>query len=879
VTEAPADFAGLLRQLRERAELTQEELAASARLGLNTVSDLERGRHRTCRKHTAQRLAEALGLTGQARAAFVAAAQGLAQPPPVAEPGQNQPVPLEVRYSLPPDAAVFTGRDAELGQIMAAGAGSVPGGVVAIHAIDGMPGVGKTALAVHVAHRLRDRFPDRQLFIDLHAHTPGQDPVDAGAALAGLLAAAGVDTRSLPDDLTGRTGLWRDRMAGQRALLVLDNAANSAQVAPLLPGGGNCLVLVTSRRHLGDLPGAVVPVPVEVLPPDAAQEMFLRLASRARPGPAVAELVRLAGYLPLAISLLARVHARHTSWTLADLTTETRARMLTMTAEDNSVAAAFGISYRYLPAARQRFLRHLGLHPGTTIEVHAAAALVGVSLTDAAEHLDALHREALLTEAGYRRYRMHDLIRRYARDRAATDPAPGRDQAVRRLLDFYQETAAIAEAQLARQTPAGPVLGPAVSVAAPPALPDPAAALAWVRTERTNLFACLDQVTAAGQPARVVALTASLAALLRQDGPWADAIARHTAAAQCAQRSGDRLGQANALNQVGVVWRTMGDYPPGARALAEALAIHRELGDRLGQANVLDNLGSLKYLTGRYPDAVQHHQDALGLYREVGDRLGQANALNNLGAVRRMTGDYPGAAQALTGALGLFRDLGRRLGQANVLSNLGGVRRMTGEYPGSAQALTEALGIYRDLGDPTGQANALSNLGAVRQLTGDYAGAAQALTEALGLYRDLGSRLGEANALIYLGGVRRMTADYASAAQALAQALAMFRDLGDRGAEVEALNEMGTLHRLRGDVSQAGDCHRQALALARDIDGSWDEAHALAGLGRCALAAGGTSKAQDLLRQAETIFRRIGAGEAASVATELDALSQQELIT
>ena len=238
--------------------------------------------------------------------------------------------------------------------------------MVAIHAIDGMPGVGKTTLAVHVAHLLRPRFPDRQLFIDLHGHTPGQDPLTPEAALAGLLTAIGVDARNLPGDLQGRTSLWRDRMAGQRAVLVLDNAAGSDQVAPLLPGDEDCLVLVTSRRYLGDLPGTAVPVLLQVLSSEEAREMFVRLVPRAiGQDPAVAELVRLAGFLPLAISLLARVYARHPSWTLTDLAAETRASMLTLAAEKDSVAAAFEVSYRHLDPDHRKFFQRLGLHPGT----------------------------------------------------------------------------------------------------------------------------------------------------------------------------------------------------------------------------------------------------------------------------------------------------------------------------------------------------------------------------------------------------------------------------------------------------------------------------------------------------------------------------------
>jgi DNA-binding SARP family transcriptional activator len=460
---------------------------------------------------------------------------------------------LGIRYALPPDTAAFTGRQAELDRITAAvtkAAGT--GGVVAIRAICGMPGVGKTALAVHAAHLIKDRFPDRQLFLSLHAHTPGQDPVTSAAALAGLLAATGLDARYLPGDLEGRTALWRDRMASQQALLVLDNAASSSQVIPLLPGSGRCLVLVTSRRHLGDLPGAAAPVLLEVLPAQGAREMFVRLAPRAAGAPeaAIAELVRLAGYLPLAISLLARVYTRHPSWTPADLTAETRAGLLTLTAENDSVAAAFGVSYRHLAPGQQAFFRRLGLHPGTTIDGYAAAALAGASLREAAAQLDVLHGEGLLTEVGRRRYGMHDLIRRYGQDLAAADSDSSREQALERLLGYYQHTAALAETFLARQARIRPAPAPAVT-AALPGLADSAQALAWARAERANLLACLDHATATGQHARVVALTAAIASLLRHDGPLNSAITRHTTAVTAARHLGDRLGQANALTDLG----------------------------------------------------------------------------------------------------------------------------------------------------------------------------------------------------------------------------------------------------------------------------------------------------------------------------------------
>ncbi|MGH3428058.1 MAG: hypothetical protein ACRDQZ_10905, partial [Mycobacteriales bacterium] len=251
--------------------------------------------------------------------------------------------------------------------------------VVAIHALDGMPGVGKTALAVHMVHK--------------------------------------------------------------QVLLIMDNAASSGQVTPLLPGSAGCLVLVTSRRYLGDLPSAV-PMLLGVLPPEEAERMFLRLAPRAAAEPAsVAELVGLCGYLPLAISLLASLFSKRRSWTMGHLISETKTTLLTVAAENRTVAAAFDLSYQDLPADRQRFFRRLGLHPGVDLDAYAAAALAGIPLEQASEHLDALHSDRLLAEPVYRRYRMHDLIRDYARTLAATDPADERDQALDRLLDYYQHTA------------------------------------------------------------------------------------------------------------------------------------------------------------------------------------------------------------------------------------------------------------------------------------------------------------------------------------------------------------------------------------------------------------------------------------------------------
>jgi len=329
--------------------------------------------------------------------------------------------PPPAACTLPADTSAFTGRGQQMEEIGAAAAAAAHAGrVVAIHAIDGMPGVGKTTLAVHVGHLVASQFPDRQLFVDLHAHTPGQRPVDPTDALAILLAADGVDPRYMPGSLEGRAAMWRDRLSGKRVLLILDNAASSAQVEPLLPGAAGCLVLVTSRRYLGDLPSALVSVPLDTLPPADAAAMFTSLAPRAASEPGkVTQMAGLCGHLPLAIALLASLFTRHQSWTMDDLIGETKAKLLTVRAENRTVAAAFELSYQYLTAAQQLFFRHLGLHPGPDIDPYAAAALAGLPFEETVELLDGLHRDRLLAEPVPRRYRMHNLIHEYARSLAA----------------------------------------------------------------------------------------------------------------------------------------------------------------------------------------------------------------------------------------------------------------------------------------------------------------------------------------------------------------------------------------------------------------------------------------------------------------------------
>jgi DNA-binding SARP family transcriptional activator len=868
----------------------------------------------------------------QASAASAAPLLATASPAPSATPSDVTVAAPAVLRQLPASGPHFTGRADELAALTRlldqVGAGQ-PGTVV-ISAIDGMPGVGKTALVVRAGHLLAHRFGDRQLFVDLHGHTPGRDPADPAEVLAALLAADGVDHRYLPASLDGRAAMWRDRVAGQRVLLILDNAAGSAQVAPLLPGSAGSLVLVTSRRYLGDL-AAAHRVMLDVLPPRDALVMFADLA----PGAAgeleqVAELVELCGRLPLAVSLVARLFTRHRSWTMADLIGQTRARLLTVTAENRTVAAAFEASYQDLDPERQRFFRYLGLHPGPEIDAFAAAALTNLPSAEAAAQLEALYGDRLLEEPVPHRFQFHDLIRQYALSLVAGDSGAERERAIGRLLDYYQHTALAADAHLARHT------RPAAAAVARPAMavgfPDRIGAQAWMAAERANLAACIDFAVARGDQARAVGLTAAIAAPLRSEGPWTLAIARHSGAVQAAEHLGDQRGLARALLDLADVQYLTSDNHSAAAALARARDLYRDLGDRSGEANALYSLGvAQQQLADGFPLALELTGQALGLYRGLGDRLGEANALSSIGIVRRQAGDYAEASAPLEQALDIFRAIGNPAGEANALRGLAAVRQLTGDYPDAARLLEQALEICRGVGDRNGEAYALFGLGSVWQLTGDYPGAIGALEQALRIHRQIGSlrgeaydcqqlgdtlraagdlpaatrllelsltmcrqvsdRIGEAYSLLSLGQVRRAARDLPAAMRLLARALDLFSQLGDQGGESEALNETGTVRLAQADPLHARVCFQRALELARATGARLHEARALEGLGRCAAhpceasAAGSALRAQapavrsadvnpqTVLRQALEIYQRLGAADAARLGAELDAAS------
>jgi tetratricopeptide (TPR) repeat protein/transcriptional regulator with XRE-family HTH domain len=842
VSERPAaSFGQLLRELRLLAGLTQEELAEQAQLHPRSVSDLERGINRSPRGATARLLADALKLDGPARARFEAAARERTSADARAASADPVGSMAAATRTLPRDIGSFTGREAELRQLLAAVKDTAARGTVGVYVIGGMAGIGKTAVAVHAAHQLGQVFPDGQIFLPLHGHTPGQLPVHPADALESLLLTAGLATRQIPPGLEARTRLWRDHLAGRRLLLVLDDAAGHEQVRPLLPGTAGNAVLVTSRRHLTGLEDATA-ISLDTLQPSEAAELLIRLA--ARPGlttadAAVAEITRLCGFLPLAVGMLARQLHHHPAWTATELAAylgSARDLLGLMRAEDLSVASAFDLSYRDLTIDQQRLFRRLGLHPGTDIDAYTAAALDATDLAAARRQLEVLYDQYLLAETARGRYRMHDLILEHARTLAFAESAAEREAAVGRLSDFYLHTARIADQHLARRPR---VEGSTTSAAAcVPDLRTPNDAAAWMDAEHVNLRAVAAYAALHERPRHAIAIAVAMFGFLRSRGYWEQAVALHRSAVDAARHAGDQLAEAGALIHLGDAQRLTDDYQAAAESLTQAAALCRDLRDPLGEASALSELGAVQFFAADYQASAASYKRALELSRSVGDQLGEASALNELGCVEYMTGNLPTAAADVTDALRLFRQLADQHGEAHALNHLSMVQQATGDGR-ATDSLTRALDLYRQLGDRLGEGEALHRLGVMQHATGDHLSASASLTHALKLYRDLRSQLGEA----------------------------------------EVLNSMGDLSLASTSPDQARAHYERALVRAAGIPAPFEEARALEGIGRCQLRDGQPGKATASLRQALAIYERIGSSNAGRIRTILneDAASEERL--
>jgi DNA-binding SARP family transcriptional activator/uncharacterized protein HemY len=742
--------------------------------------------------------------------------------PPAAGPQDDggRPAALAPRQ-LPGGVRHFTGRAAEL-QRLSELLDEARGGAVVISAIAGTAGVGKTALAVHWARQVADRFPDGQLYVNLRGYDPGQ-PMRPTDALAGFLRALGVPGQDIPLELEERAARYRSLLAGRRMLVLLDNAGEVEQVRPLLPGAPDCVAVVTSRDALAGLVArdGAARLEVDLLPlAEAAGLLRALIGERAAADPAAtAALAERCCRLPLALRVAAELAAARPAASVPDLVAELadqqrRLDLLEAGADPRTaVRAVLSWSCRQLDPGAACAFRLAGLYPGPDLEPYAVAALTGSTPGQAADVLELLARAHLIHPAGLGRYAMHDLLRDYARELAAAqDGQDGQRAALTRLFDYCLYTAAAAmdvlfPAELHRRPRILPSATP------PPSLTDPAAARAWLDAERASLVAVAAHTAAHGWPGHTTRLAATLFRYLETCAYYQEAIAICTCARAAARETGDQAAEAEALNGLGLIDGQQDRYQKAAGHLRQALALYRQAGDRTGEARAQNNLGLVDGRQGRYPQAASHHRQALALFRDTGDRTGEARALGNLGVIDRRQRRYPQAARHHQQALALYRQAGDRAGEAHALTNLGTVEVWQGCYPQATGHLRQALVLHRETSNRAGEARTLASLADVELRQGRYLQAGDNFQQALALFRRIGDRAGEADVLNGLGEVSLATGQPGPARTRHAAALGLASQIHDAYQQARAHHDLGLVHQATGDPGQARRHWQQALTL------------------------------------------------------------------
>ena len=678
------------------------------------------------------------GLPG-AEAELEAPEEAVEMPPGLLTPAQ-----------LPADIGDFTGRETHVEQLCAlllAGNAAKSPGAVRIVVVNGAAGLGKTTLAVHAAHQISAQFPDGQLYVDLQ----GASSLTAspGEVLARFLRDLGVEGDKIPARDDERAALYRTTLARRRVLILLDNAKDAAQVRPLLPGSSSCAVLVTTRNRTADLASTRF-VDLNVLDDGEALELFSRVVGedRAAAEPdATAEILVACAGLPLAIRICAARLAARRQWKISTLAARLRdqhRRLDELTTGDLAVRASFQVSYDSIRTVSRgadpaRAFRLLGLWQGASVSLQAAAAMLGEPEDQVTEMLESLVDANLLESPAPDWYRFHDLLKVYAIDRAqAVEPKDALDEAVNRLLWWYLDTAQSAADTVSPQRYQVPA-EPRAPGYPPLTFASMDTALDWYDDERANIVAATRQAAAVDLHEVAARLPSTLFPMFNRRNNWTDCVTTHRVAAESAAKTGDRLVEAWALNQIGYALAKLRDpeaFPP----LERALAVRQELGDARGEAQTAISLGEGHLrIHGAGEDALRYLRRAASLLEPMGATSLRSVALNNLGEVYFELDDLDAAAECYMQALEISRGFGA-LAEGYALLNLGRVNMRQRRFTEAIARFEEALPKQRASGALDGTAGVLQRLGAAQAEIGRQADARLSLTEALRIFEQIGSQ-------------------------------------------------------------------------------------------------------------------------------------------
>jgi DNA-binding SARP family transcriptional activator/tetratricopeptide (TPR) repeat protein len=671
---------------------------------------------------TRQRLADELGTDPgpalrQLHLRILTGDPSLSAPPATGRPSAEPVVPRQ----LPAPPSTFAGRIDELALLdsMLAAAGDPPNRV-AIGAVVGSAGVGKTALAVHWAHRVADRFPDGQVYVNLRGFAPGGSPMDPSEAIRRCLDTFGVPGGRVPATLDAQAALYRSVLATRRVLIVLDNARDAEQVRPLLPGGPTAFVVVTSRDQMIGLVAAdgARPIPVDLLSAEESRQLLRDRLGQERvstAAEATGDIIAQCARLPLALTIVAARAATRPRFPLAllaDELRERRRRLEGLAGGDaaSDIRAVFSWSYQALTPAAAGLFRLLGLSTGPEISAPAAASLAGLPPPEVRPLLAELARAHLIGEPIPGRYVIHDLLRGYANELAyQVDADEHCDTAGQRLVEHYLHTGYTGSLLLdpTRDPIDLVVCLPGVT---PERLTDPDQALAWFTTEHPVLLAVVEYTAGAKLDVHTWQLAWTLTDALLRKGLWRDHYEIQRTALAAASRLSDVVGQARAHRLLARASIRLGRLDDAHGHFHQSLDLFARADDTTGQAHAQHGLADLHGRQGDLVQAIEHERRALHLFRTAGHRAGQARASNGLGEFHARLGHHQQAITSYERALAGFTDVDDRIGRADTLSGLGGTRQRLGDYTRAVTDYREALDLYRELGDRYYQAVVLAHL-------------------------------------------------------------------------------------------------------------------------------------------------------------------------
>jgi DNA-binding SARP family transcriptional activator len=668
-------------------------------------------------------------------------------PPRPAQLPDKLPVPAQLPHSMPG----FSGRQAQLDQLneLLPSDEHDAAGTIVVTAIAGTAGVGKTALAVHWAHQIRDRFPDGQLYVNLRGFDPAGSAMEPAEAIRGFLDAFAVPPDRIPPDLDAQAALYRTLLADRRVLIVLDNARDASQVRPLLPGTPLSLVIVTSRNQLLSLVATdgAQPIVVDLLPSGEARSLLVRRlgTERIAAEPAAADqIIDSCAGLPLALSIVSARASANVRLPLADLAEELREARGGLYALDGgdihtNIRAVFSWSYNALSPPAARLFRLLGLHAGPDIGLPGAASLIGVPVPQARTLLTELTRAHLLTSRGNRRFTFHDLLRAYAGELAeAHDPAEDRRAAVRRVLDHYLGTAYRADELLRPSRDDVITLVPPSPLVTPEDLHDHREALTWFATEYHVLLVALRQAASDGFDVHTWQLAWALSSFSDRSGHWHEAAAFQETALEAANQLRDPYAQAKSHGCLAYTTTRLRRYDDAHAHLVHALRFYQDMADQTGQAHAHRSLAWVFDQQGSYQEALAHAQQAFELFRAAGHRRGQARALSAVGWFHIQLGGHEIGLMHCQQALDLQREIDDQVGQAETLNSIASACQHLGRHQEAVTHYQLALHLYGEFGARHGEADTLSSLGDAYLADGQPGAARKAWHRALAIFFELG---------------------------------------------------------------------------------------------------------------------------------------------